>query len=177
MSDSPGQDKVPVVGAMVLWTRRIIDNEVFNKGRHGDELTDEQLSAISGKDCSIAIGPNAGRCYVDSAIRYAERTYGLCWQRVRGEGKIKCLNWSEQRDRATAKRRSFSRQSRRTIRQLDTFALNGLSDVERSEHLRIVAQMGTLMAFSSDKAARRLEQQKIEQPLDLSRLLENMNKT
>lgn len=170
MSEHP---KAPVVGTMMLWTRRLIDG--LKDGEVGDEFTGEQLTAMCGRECADSKSP--GWRYLQSAIKHLERSYGLCWQWVRGEGKVRCLSCREALDRVTAKRRSIGRQSRRSVRQLDTYATNGLPDDERSEVLRVGAQMGTLAMFSSDKATKKLEAKNVTQPLDLGRLLENLTGT
>lgn len=167
------QPTAPVVGAMLLWTRRLIDG--LKDGKVGDEFTGDELTTMCGRECADSQSP--GWRYLQSAIKHLERSYGLCWQWVRGEGKVRCLSCREALDRVAAKRRSIGRQSRRSLRQLGTYETNGLSGEERTEVLRVGAQMGTLAMFSSDKTTKELESKGVTAPLDLGRLLENLSKT
>lgn len=171
--DGDGDSTAPVVGAMLLWTRRLIDS--LKDGKVGDEFTGEELTKLCGRECTDSNSP--GWRYLQSAIKHLERSYGLCWQWVRGEGKVRCLNCREALDRVAAKRRSIGRQSRRSLRQLDTYETNGMSEAEKSELLRVGAQLGTIAMFSSDKATKKLEDKGVTKPLDLGRLLENLSKT
>lgn len=172
MTDN-GEPKAPVVAGMLVWAARFVNR--LKEGKIGDEFTQDELQGIGQIDCSSPYGK--GRRQLRTAIRHLERSCGLCWQWVRGESKVRCLSCQEALDRVTAKRHSIGRQSRRSIRQLDTYDTNGLPAEQCSEVRRVGAQMGMLDLISSDKATKRLADKQVTKPLDLGRLLENLTAT
>ena len=87
-------------------------------GKPGDALTDAELSDLCGFD---TCPQNHGKGYSNllTAQGQCESQYGICWQRVTGEGHIRCLA-SKETDtwvahHGTRRVRSLSRKMKRKL--------------------------------------------------------------
>lgn len=157
-----------IVPGMRLATSRLIDR--LRTGKVGDTCTDEELSGVCERNTRV--GEN-GYGYLQSAIRHVLRHYELVWKRIPGANAIRCLGASETIDLAKSKTRSIARQARRTTVQLKAVATE-VTEENRTAYLVSVAQAGTLAQMASDAGRKKLEARGITSPLDLGRLLENM---
>lgn len=151
--------------------------ERMKDGKPGDEHTDAQAKDICGKDVRPR-GANGlhgdGYGYMQTAIRYCRNVYGVIWKRVRGEGKIACLNGPECRAEATSKRRHIHRTGKVAMRILGVVDRRELTEEQQREHLIEVACMGTTVQATSSKIHRQLASDKNPQPLNMPKLLAAM---
>lgn len=158
-----------VVPTMMLPTSKLIG--ALKDGPIGATRTDEDLSRISERDTRVG---GTGYGYLQSAIRHVLRHHQLVWKRIPGAGAIKCLGSSETVTYARSRTKGIARSARRTVQQLRAVEAD-VQDDKKSEYLVTMAQAGTLAQLASDSGRKKLEARDIDRPLDLSKLLENMN--
>jgi len=134
-------------------------------------LTDELLAKTAGASCAPG-----GRCYsfMQSAIRYCEREYGIVWQRMKKAGAIRRLGVTELHATANCAMHGISRRAKRTIIQLQSARPESLTQDERRIHLTKLAQVGVLAAAASKDMQKRLEARNVIEAPDNKRLLENL---
>lgn len=157
-------DSTPIISPRSLQTSKMI--EAMKTGKAGDLITEEQLTKI----CEIPW--NEG--HLASARRYCLRNHGIIWARVRGAQAIKCLSSSETLTVGESDLKRVHRASKRAVRKLATVKPNELKNGEHTKLNSLMAQHGTLAAFSSSQASKALETRKASEPVELKRLLEAM---
>jgi hypothetical protein len=158
-----------VVPTMMLPTSKLIGT--LRDGPIGATRTDEELSRIAERDTRV--GGN-GYGYLQSAIRHVLRHHQLVWKRIPGAGAIRCLGGSETITYARSRTKGIARSARRTVQQLRAVERDVAPETQ-SEYLVTMAVAGTLQQLASDSGRKKLEARGIDSPLDLGKLLVNMN--
>jgi len=156
----------PAVPGFARETAQLIS--ALKDGKPGDVLTDEHLSRVIERDCSNG---GDGRRYVLSACKYLLRTHGVAWERVKGEGSIKCLSADERLESAKgsgARGRRWVKKGMATMPPMDDLAPD-----KRSDALLTAAQLGGMEMFSRAQTRKQLEGGKLP---NLKALLERVPK-
>lgn len=158
-----------IVPTMMLPTSKLIGT--LKDGPIGATRTDEELSRIAERDTRV--GGN-GYGYLQSAIRHVLRHHQLVWKRIPGAAAIKCLGGTETIDYARSRTKGVARSTRRTVQQLRAVEADVAED-KKSDYLLSLAHAGTLAQLASDNGRKKLEARGIDSPLNLGKMLENMN--
>ncbi len=157
-----------IVPSMNLATIKLIER--LKKGPIGSTVTMEELNKLTGKDCSVG---GDGYGYLRTACAHVSRVYGeYVWDRVRGEGMLKCLEAEEVRGVADRTRRHVHRTSRKTVHQLNTVKLSQLDTDARVDHVARLAAFGTLTELSASKTQKKLIQKNIAKAVNMQKLLD-----
>ena len=160
-----------VYGSMRRATVKLIER--MKDGKPGDELTDAELEEAceypTGVDCK-------GYSYLQTAIRYCLREFGVPWRRVVGEDRIRCPLHTERTPMSVGERKRINRRAKRNMLLLGSVDRATLSTDQQHEHLVETAVSGTLAQASSSKTVKRLTKD-VTQPvaLDMGRLLMAFN--
>lgn len=162
-----GASRWPHVPNLSPAAAKLVDR--LKTGKPGELLTDEALSAIAGRDCSV--GGNGYAC-LQTAIRKVERDFAIVWRREAKAGAIKCLAPSEVAEVANGYRRHIGKTSRRAVRVLNTIDPNLLPEKERPAAHATAAQLGAIAMFASGDTTKKLAARNIAQAPDLGKLLE-----
>ncbi len=161
--------RTSAVPGMRLETVKLID--ALKTGKPGDTYTDEQLQQICDKDTRVT---GDGYSYLGSAIRHCRNNHGVVWERVKGAGCIKCLNWEEVGESVDGDRRRIHRRAKVSCKKIATVDLAVVPEAGRVAFLAKAAHVGTLAAISDKGSQKKLEARKVTEPLDLKKLLEAM---
>lgn len=143
--------------------------ERLKTGKPGDILTDEELTAICGRNTASG-GKGCGA--LSSAIRYCTANHGIVWQRERGASAIKCLNSSEVVNKVRSSASSIHRKAGRTLKVAATVKLAELTPEEVRDHNVLCAQIGAVRLFASGDTRKKLEARNATSVPDIGKLIE-----
>jgi len=132
----------------------------LNSGKYGDVFTDKELTEFVDSDTSAG---GKGYGYLMSAIRYCERYHNIVWRRIRGEGKILCLDPIEILELSHGDITKIRKQARRGSKRLFGINQEEIEVHERPQFNAAAAQLGFIASFSSGKTTKKL-MGKCEQP-------------
>jgi len=145
-------------------------------GKPGDELTDADLAEVCGHPTAPG---QAGYSYLATAIKYCRRYEGVVWQRIRGEGTLRCLNGVEKRGYTKGGRDRIRRQARRNSEVNGT--IDRERDFETEEQRRAydadVVLDATMTLFADRRLGKKLEQRQLVGKVDHTKLLTLFTKT
>lgn len=147
----------PVYPKLELKTSRIA--YVLLAGEPGDVILDEEWPdhlkgvAPSGKSYSTLM----------SAGRYALRSQGVVWERVKGEGLIKCKTHPERVDVARSKIRGARRRAQVAVQVLGSTDYSELSADERARANSLNVQATITVNVTAPKVTKALEARDEEQ--------------
>lgn len=147
-------------------TMKLIDG--LKNGKHGDMLTDTQLSAICGEPTAPG---QKGYAKLASAIRYCKRHHGVVWCRQYHGGLIKCLDDAERLDYTHQRRRKARRVIRDAGLIASTIDLEKLPAERRAEHAAITAQLRGLAVFTDSGFTKALVASRANVPPTADKLL------
>lgn len=137
----------------------------------GTIVTDEQ----SADQIGMGVGPgDPGYNYLRSAMRIVSVGKSVNWSRMPGAKAIKCLNDSESVKDAAHKQKGIHRKSRRVMQSLHRVDTSKLQNGEVLKHHTLVAQVGTLMVFSSSDTTKKLEARNATKALDVGAVMDLM---
>lgn len=142
--------------------------ELLEKGETSDVLTDEQISTVANKDCSVT---GNGYSSLMSAIRWVISNNGIHWQRVKGSGAIKCVTSAETITAIEGNIRQVKKRMSRTIKLSACVDVNAIPQTDRPKFLAMVAQAGTIAQFASSNATKALEARNVKEPFDFTKTL------
>ncbi len=171
MTEQVQVQRIPAVPGMALATEKLIER--LKAGRVGEVVTDEELTRVAGKNTR----PNGdGYANLQSAIGYVSRRHQVVWSRQRGACAIKCLSADEIVTAGESDLETVHRRSKRAVLRLN-IASSVETDAAKLPRLHaLLAQHGTLAAFSRHDTLKKLEARQVQQPLDMKRLLEGIAK-
>ena len=160
------QQSVKAVPGYHPLTVRIID--MIKSGKPGDEISDAKLTEIIGMSTDVG---EKGYGYLMSAIRHCERTHSVVWRRIRGTGKILCLNPMEIIELTQGDIGNIRRKARRGSRRLYGIEQEQIPISNRPACNALAAQLGFIASISTDTATKKLtgktEQPKLTEALEL----------
>jgi len=141
----------PVYPRLELKTSRIV--YVLLAGEPGDVILDENWPESLG-----GCAPK-GKSYTSlmSAERYVLRTHGIVWERVMGEGRIKCLSHGERVQTAGGKVKAAGRRALVAGRVLDATDRSALTQDERARANSLAIQAALIHKSAAGKTTRKLE--------------------
>ena len=150
-------------------TMKLIDR--LKDGEPGDTFTDEELTKVGGRETKV--GGN-GYNNLMSALRYCVR-HGVRWDRVREENRIRCLDDEERLVASHRDTHITHRRANRDLQKLRTVNPENLPEAKRPDFNALVAQQGTIAAFSSGKTTKRMMAKNVGESFDPKKLLEALN--
>lgn len=142
-------------------------------GRVGDIITDDELEECCGRKTSCG---NNGYGLLQTAIKRALNDKNIVWMRIRGENKIKCINSEEISEVIKTEMKTINRRAKRTVKKSTAINMSDITDDKKAEILAYQAQMGTIYLMSKTSAQKRLQEAKIEKPLDMTNMLSMFTK-
>lgn len=146
-----------------------IITKLFQAGKHGDVLTREEIVAAC-KGLLVTDGVITGARY--RCLRQSR----IWWQTIRGTRSWKCSTDAELVKIAQDDMKKVHRASKRAVRKLATANTANLSDAEKVKANSLLAQHGTLAAFSTTGTTKALEVRQASQPVDTQKMLEMFKK-
>ncbi len=152
-----------------LTTAKLI--EILEKGAVGDVLTDEKLSGMAGKDCSVK---GKGYPSLMSAIRWCISQHAIHWQRIAGSHAIKCVTSVETVEAVESNIHQVKRRMHRTLKLSRCVKLPELKTEDRTKFLAMVAQAGTIEQFAGGAATKALASRNVKDAIDFGKTLELM---
>lgn len=141
----------PVIAQMLSFTANAI--EAMKNGKPGDQFTPQQMTEITGTDCSAT----RGRRCVDSARRNVERNFGIVWCWDRTTKSWHCLDDAQKSESVTGFIDRSRRLSRRASNRARTVDESALSEEQRKQHRLRCVTTATLELFASGVVQKRLE--------------------
>jgi hypothetical protein len=149
--------------------------ELLGAGKVGGVVTLDQLNATAGKDVSTK---SQGRANLYSACRHVRRTKGLVWRWLKGAAAVKCYNASEIVDLVDSRRKHIGKTARQAVSEAAiASSRNGeLDDKDRPRLHALMAQVGTLAAFSDGRTTAALVERSVNSVPDKAKLLEAFQK-
>ena len=140
-----------ITPGMSLATIKLI--EALKGGKPGEQIDDAALTVACERDTSVGC---KGYPYLQSAIRYCRRHYGVNWERIPKAGFLRCLQADETLHSVNRDRRSISRRSHRAIQKLKNVSNGQLDETTKPQVLLQLAQFGALASFASSDMTKRL---------------------
>jgi hypothetical protein len=149
--------------------------ELLGAGKVGDVLPISTLNEAAGADVSPK-GKN--RHSLHSACRHVRRSKGLVWKWVTGGAALKCYNPSEIVDLVDARRKHIGRTARQAASEAAIAAahVDQIDDKDRPRLHALMAQVGTLAAFSDGRTTTALVERSANTVPDKAKLLEAFQK-
>jgi hypothetical protein len=138
--------------------------EQLQAGKIGDTLTFAQLQTTIGMTFTIN--------QLLRARRRCLRGAGKWWELIPGAQTLKCCNASEMVQVGENDRRKLHRASKRAVHKLSIVDVKQLNTSEHTQFNSLVAQHGTLAAFSSTNASKALAAKNADKAIELPKLLE-----
>ena len=156
---------VKAIPQLGIEARKLI--QVLEKGKPGDVFTDEEMTAICGRDTR----PNHnGYGYLQTALRYCRKN-GILWERQRKEFCVKCLNSTEAIDSMDNDIKGIGRRARHTKYKTLAIDYDTLSTEQKSAALVKTAQLGGLELMASKSTQKKMLADNIIQTPDTKQLL------
>ena len=140
-----------ITPGMTLATIKLIES--LRNAKPGDQRTDVELQTVCGHSTRVG---QKGYAYLQSAIRYCRRHYGVNWERVPKAGFLRCLVADETLHSVNRDRRSIGRRSHRAIQKLKNITNGQLDETIKPQVLLQLAQFGALASFASSDMTKRL---------------------
>jgi hypothetical protein len=139
------------------------------RNAESETIDDLELKRCAGFGCAPG---ERGYSSLQSAVRYCEREYGICWERVRKGGEIRRLDNPSKIQRGYRERQGICRKSKRATRVLASVTVSELTDAQRCQHHALAAQMGAIAMFSATSTTKALaNSNKAALPLQLEETL------
>jgi hypothetical protein len=124
-------------------------------GKPGDIVTDAQLREVAG----VGVSPgDDGYGYLSSAKKHCERANQVVWHRVRGEGKLVCLNSKGIISLNNCDIHSIRRKTRRTASRIECVQIGELDDNEKREVRTQQAILGSIAMFTKPSMQKEIAQ-------------------
>ncbi len=156
-------------GAMRLPTVKLV--ELFREGKPGDTHTDEALAKHCGHNTAVG---QPGYGYLQTAIKYCLREYGIVWRRQRGENKIECLNDIQKVDFLSQERKGIRRRTKRGMHVAGAVVTSNLNDEDRTKHWVQTALFGSMLAITAPETTKKLAQKPETKAMDVAGYLTAM---
>lgn len=145
--------KIPAVGRLGVTSAALV--ELLRKGKPGDMLTDEQLTAACGKPTQTG---GDGYQSLQRAIQHVRSNHSLVWQRIPKANAIRCLNADETVVAVGSDLKSIRRKTRRTVAKLETVDVAQIENPENKTKATVLAAMfGAIQVVASGATAKKLE--------------------
>ena len=142
---------------------------MLEKGKVGDELTDEEMTRACGQNTKVK-----GEAYnkLHRAMRRAQKNYGIVWFRLLKQNRIRCATAPETVEIATRKIKREGRSAKRTREMLCTVNVNDLEGEDKRLIMCQMVQLATIEIFCSGKTQQKMLTRGIRQETELPRLLD-----
>jgi len=128
--------------------------ERLKTGKQGDVITDEEIQAITGLDCS----PNhRGYGKLQTAIRRCLHDFNILWERQRNGRCILCLNDLQIAERTGNEVSGVRRKTRRAIDKSAIVDVAKLPGPERLSFSVRQIQLGAARLFTENRTAKQLQ--------------------
>lgn len=134
------------------YTARLI--ELLKDGKPGDEISDEELTQYCGKATHVH---GDGYSYLQTATDYCATVYGIRWQRIYGQHRLRCLTPSGLVGSVGSQLSGIGRRAKRAAIDISIAAEGELSEEEKPRIRLLAAQVGALAMMTSSRMRKRLE--------------------
>jgi hypothetical protein len=136
------------------------------------KLLEDENGAFTRGELRAKIGIGFTDAQLNRARQRCLKETGKQWEFVDRNGVLKCLNPSERVSVGESNMRRVHRLSKRSLRKLATVDEKELENGEAVRLHSLIAQHGTLAAFSTTKATKAIDAKNVTQAADLPKLLE-----
>ena len=143
--------QVRVIGTCGRVTSKLI--AALKDGAPGDEQTHEDLADLAGG--AVSVGE---RYYgnLQRALAHVARVYGVAWQNVRGEHRIRCMGVEERIATTRSGLKSTGRKARKLTHIIDGMDFRHATDAQKTQALVLAAQAGAVAVLSHGTTTQRL---------------------